>query len=129
MSDDARTASLNKGEIAISGLVKTALPVSIHRFWIFWEQTMCALLRQQGIAKFLPAVYSVRLIMKELIMKDPFKVTEGSLLTCPSPSPVRDIEEQSNSFQHYLAVTPWSWKPDTEGDGAMEDSRDGLTSE
>ena len=85
---------------------------------------MCALLRQQGIAKFLPAVYSVR-----LIMKDPFKVTEGSLLTCPSPSPVRDIEEQSNSFQHYLAVTPRSWKPDTEGDGAMEDYRDGLTSE
>jgi hypothetical protein len=35
---DARTASLNKGEIAISGLVKTVLRVSIHRLGIF----MCA---------------------------------------------------------------------------------------
>ena len=52
MSDDARTASLNKGEIAMSGLVKTVLMVSIHRFGIFWERTM-ALLRQQGIARVL----------------------------------------------------------------------------
>jgi hypothetical protein len=37
---------------------------------------MCALLRQQGIAKLLPAVCSVRLIMKE----EPFKVTEGGKL-------------------------------------------------
>ncbi len=73
---DARTASLNKGEIAISGLVKTVLRVSIHRFGIFWERTMCALLRQQGIAKLLPAICSVRLIMKE----EPFKVTEGGKL-------------------------------------------------
>jgi hypothetical protein len=40
---DARTASLNKGEIVISGLVKTVLRVSIHRFEVFWERTMCAL--------------------------------------------------------------------------------------
>ena len=71
-----RTASLNKGEIAISGLVKTVLRVSIHRFGIFWERTMCTLLRQQGIAKLLLAVCSVRLIMKE----EPFKVTEGGKL-------------------------------------------------
>ena len=37
---------------------------------------MCALLRQQGIAKLLPAVCSVRLIMKE----EPFKVEEGGKL-------------------------------------------------
>jgi hypothetical protein len=73
---DARTASLNKGEIVISGLVKTVLRVSIHRFEIFWERTMCALLRQQGIAKLLLVVCSVRLIMKE----EPFKVTEGGKL-------------------------------------------------
>jgi hypothetical protein len=76
MSDDASTASLNRGEIAISGLVKTVLRVSIYRFGIFWKRTMCTLLRQQGIAKFLPAVCSVRLIMKE----EPFKVTEGGKL-------------------------------------------------
>ena len=75
MSNDARTASLNKGEITISGLIKTVLRVSIHRFGIFWERTM-ALLRQQGIARSLPAVCSVRLIMKE----EPFKVMEGGKL-------------------------------------------------
>jgi len=37
---------------------------------------MCALLLQQGIAKLLPAICSVRLIMKE----EPFKVTEGGKL-------------------------------------------------
>ena len=63
MSDDARTASLNKGKIRCRG-VKTVLMVSIHGSRIFVERTMSALLRQQGIAKFLPTVCGVRLIMK-----------------------------------------------------------------
>jgi len=65
---------------------------------------MGALLRQQGIAKFLPTVCSVRLIMKE----EPFKAEGGKLLDLLLPKSskrdynrgkIEDKLEQSNLFQ------------------------------
>jgi hypothetical protein len=84
---------LYKGGITISELVKTVLRVSFHRFGTFWEQTVCALLQ------FLPAVCSVRLIMKE----EPFKVTERAklvdLLLSKSSSGTRNAATNRSNFR------------------------------